>query len=741
MKLFKTFPFVAQHDSMDCGPACLAMISEYYGKKHSLQFLRDNSYLTREGVSLIGLTEAATKIGFESMALNLTVNDLITEKVYPCVLFWNSGHFVVLHNIRQNFITKKYSFKIADPSVGFINIPEEKFKQSWLNSENEGVVFAVEPTENFFDFEQQKEKNYNLKYLFDYVSPYKKQLLQLIFSLAVGSLLTLILPFLTQALIDKGVSAHNLNIVFLILLSQIFVFLGSVIIEIVRNWLILYIGARVNISIISDFFRKIMKLPLKFFETKFLGDFYQRIQDHSRIENFLTSQSLTTFFSLINFLIFFIVLLHYSFKILFLYVTLTCLAIIWSRFFLKRREILDYFRFKTNSLNQEAVNEMIYGIQEIKLNNFENYKIEKWEKVQIDVFGVNLKVLRLDQLQLIGFDFINQIKNIIVTYLAARLVILGYITLGGMLSISYIIGQMNSPVNQLIAFFRSLQDAQLSMKRLTEVQYYQEEESEELITLPKTNNTSYKNGTKGIQMNNVSFQYEGPLSPFVLKDINLFIPEGKTTAIVGASGCGKTTLMKLLLRFYEPVNGEIIVNGTKLNQISPLNWRKNCGVVMQDGFIFSETIARNIATNEITICPEKLSNAINIANITDFVESLPLKENTIIGSMGNGISSGQRQRILIARSVYKQPQYILFDEATSALDTENEKIIHDNLNNFFMNKTVIIIAHRLSTVKNADQIVVMKDGEVVEIGNHIELTKAKGIYFNLVKNQLELEKS
>jgi ATP-binding cassette subfamily B protein len=734
-RVFKSFPFVAQHDSMDCGPACLAMISEYYGKKHSLQFLRDHSYLTREGVSLIGLTEAATQIGFDSMALRLTIDDLIIEKAYPSVLYWNNYHFVVLYGINRNIFSRKYSFKIADPSTGFITIPENKFRESWLNPNNEGVVFAVEPTAKFIEIEQQKGVEYNLKYLLGYISPYKKHIFQLFLSLSVGSLLTLAFPFLAQALIDKGVNVHNLNIVFLILLAQICIFLGSVVIEVVRNWLVLYIGARINISIISDFFRKIMKLPIKFFDTKFTGDFYQRIQDHTRIENFLTSQSLTTFFSLVNFLIFFIVLFHYNTAILCVYIILTISAIIWSRIFLKKREILDYFRFKTNSLNQEAINEMIFGIQDIKLNNFEHYKIEKWEKVQTDVFGINLKVLKLDQLQLIGFDFINQIKNIVVTYLAARLVILGDITLGGMLSISYIIGQMNSPVNQLIGFFRSLQDAQLSMKRLTEVQNINEEEDLETQTVLD----NIQKERKGIEIKNVSFQYEGPLSPFVLKDIDLYIPEGKTTAIVGSSGCGKTTLMKLLLRFYEPINGEITINGHKLDSISPLDWRKKCGVVMQEGYIFSETIARNIATNEFNICPHKLSSAIRIANITDFIESLPFKENTIVGSMGNGISSGQRQRLLIARAVYKQPQYIFLDEATSSLDTENEKIIYDNLNDFLINKTVVVIAHRLSTVKNADQIVVLKDGKIVEIGNHKQLILIKGVYYNLVRNQLELD--
>lgn len=739
MAFINKFPFIAQHDAMDCGPACLAMISKFYGKPHSLQYLRDISFLTREGVSLTGLNEAAGNIGLESMGVKTTLLKLLAEKPLPCILFWNNAHFVVLHGVKKNIFNNKRTFQIADPAKGFIDLDEKHFLQCWGNNIDEGVSFLVYPTEKFYKIEPKEKDNYNIKYLLSYLNPYRKELLQLFFSLAIGSAVTLIFPFLTAALIDKGVNKKSLDIVFIILLAQIFLFMGSVIIEIVRNWLVIYIGARINIAIISDFFNKILKLPLRFFDTKFLGDFYQRIQDHSRIEQFLTSQSLTTFFSLINFLIFFIVLLRYDYKILIVYITLTLLAVFWSRIFFKSRERLDYFRFKSNALNQQAINEMIYGIQEIKLNNFENFKINEWEKVQVEVFNVNLKILKLDQLQLTGFDFINQLKNIIVTYLAAREVVLGNITLGSMLSISYIIGQMNSPVNQLIVFFRSLQDAQLSMLRLTEVQNHKEEEKKGQKIL-KFNKGQKHTAKCGINISNLNFQFEGPHSPFVLKNITLNIPAGKTTAIVGASGGGKTTLMKLLLLFYEPTSGSIEINKHNLSQISPLSWRKNCGVVMQDGYIFADTIERNIATQDINIDKEKLAKAIKIANIGDFIESLPHKEKTIIGSTGNGISGGQKQRILLARAVYKEPQFVFFDEATSALDTENEKIIHDHLGDFFQNKTVVIIAHRLSTVKNADQIVVLKEGEIMEIGNHNSLLKQKGTYYNLVKNQLNLDK-
>lgn len=473
-----------------------------------------------------------------------------------------------------------------------------------------------------------------------------------------------------------------------------------------------------------------LKLPIKFFDTKIMGDFQQRIQDNERIEDFLTSQSLTTFFSIITFSVFFGVLLYYDYKILSVYLVLTIISVLWSFYWLKKRRILDYFRFQHRSENQESIYEMLNGVTEMKLNQYEDLKRNEWEKIQHKLFKLNIRILKIDQLQSSGFEFINQTKNILVTFLAATLVVKESMTLGELLAISYIIGQMNSPVNQLVGFFRSLQDAKLSLERLNEVQ---NQESEE-----QSNLTNLKTKDLGIRFKNVSFQYEGPKSPYVLKDINFTIPNGKITAIVGASGSGKTTLMKLLLRFYDPTKGQIFFDEENILSLSPKNIRENCGVVMQDGYIFSDTIERNIATGDEIIDKERLKKSIQIANIEDFINNIPLGFNTKIGASGNGISGGQKQRILIARAVYKNPHYIFFDEATSALDADNEKIIHDNLQEFFKGKTVLIIAHRLSTVKNADQIIVLKNGEVVEKGNHHELVKNKADYYNLVKNQLEL---
>ncbi|AIG30627.1 peptidase domain-containing ABC transporter [Flavobacterium psychrophilum] len=729
--------FKHQKDQMDCGPACLAMVSSFYKKNYSLQYLRENSFITREGVSLLGITEASKKIGYETISAKLTIEKLIEEKqTLPCILHWNQNHFVVLKKISKKIFTNKYYFHIADPGHGTIKLNQIDFKKSWLSDIDKGVALFLNPTEIFYKLTPPKEEKLTIKYILSYLTPYKKQLLLLFSMLLIGSCLTLIFPFLTQNLIDKGVNKKDLSFIGIILLAQLGVFLGSIIIEIIRNWIMLYIGTKISISIISDFLKKLLQLPIKFFDTKMMGDFNQRIQDNERIEHFLTSQSLLTFFSIITFSVFFGVLWYYNFTILIIYLSLTILSITWSFFWLKKRKILDYFLFQQRSQNQESIYEIINGVTEMKLNQFEDFKRKEWETIQQKLFKINIRVLKIDQFQLSGFEFLNQVKNILVTFLAATFVVKNTMTLGELLSVSYIIGQMNSPVNQLVNFFRSLQDAKLSLERLNEVQNHPtEEQNSNKKTILIFDNHNQKSE---IKFNNVSFQYEGPESPYVLKDINFKIPEGKVTAIVGASGSGKTTLMKLLLKFYEPTQGELLFNSENINNLSPKSLRENCGVVMQDGFIFSDTIERNIATGDENINKEKLQNAVKIANIEEFVKSLPLGYNTKIGASGNGISGGQKQRILIARAVYKNPHYIFFDEATSALDAENEKIIHDNLQQFFKGKTVLIIAHRLSTVKNADQIIVLKNGEIAETGNHQQLVQNKGDYFNLVKNQLEL---
>ena len=726
--------FTAQHDQYDCGPACLSMIANHYKKKYSLNFLRELSFINREGVSLLGISEAAKQIGFDTIPAKLAIENLIEKKnSLPCILHWNQNHFIVLHKINTNLFTNKYQFKIADPAHGFIKLNNENFSKSWFSDENSGIALFLDPTEQFYKLETPIEEKLNLKYLLNYLKPHKKQFSYMFLMLLFGSGLTLIFPFLTQQLIDNGVSKKNLSFISIILIAQLCVFLGSIIIEIIRNWLMLYIGTKISINIISDFLKKLLELPIKFFDTKLIGDFNQRIHDNDKIENFLTSQSLITLFSIITFSVFFGVLCYYDLKIFLVYLILTIIAISWSFYWLKKRRIIDYFRFQQRSENQESIFEIINGVTEMKLNLFEDFKRKEWESIQKKLFKVNIRVLKIDQIQLSGFELINQVKNILVTFLAATLVIKNKMTLGELLSVSYIVGQMNSPVNQLVGFFRSLQDAKLSLERLNEVKNHKTEENSQQLELILNKTTK-----KDILFDNLSFQYDGSTSLYILKKISFTISEGKITAIVGASGSGKTTLMKLLLKFYEPTQGKLFFNSENIKNISPKSLRENCGVVMQDGYIFSDTIERNIATGDENIDKEKLQNAVKIANIEDFINSLPLGYNTKIGASGNGISGGQKQRILIARAIYKNPHYIFFDEATSALDAENEKIIHDNLQQFFKGKTVLIIAHRLSTVKNADQIIVLKNGEIAEIGNHQQLVQNKADYFNLVKNQLEL---
>ena len=721
---------IRQYDAMDCGPSCLAMIASHYGKKYSLQYLRDRCHITKEGVSLLGITEAAHGIGLETTSALVTLEqlELVDE---PCILHWNQNHFVVLNKVT----TGKKRWQVADPGHGMISLSDEKFAKGWLAGGQSGIVVLLNPGEHFYDLKPPVGSTISIRYLFNYLRTYSKQLMVLFGLLLTGSLITFVFPFLSKNLIDKGVSGKDVGTIKLILMAQLALFTGTIVIEIFRNWIMLLIGTKLSISIISDFLEKMLKLPMKFFETKLMGDFNQRIQDNERIEYFLTSQSLLTLFSLITFSVFLAVLSFYNYKIMLIYIGLTTLSVGWSLFFLKRRKKLDYYKFQQQSSNQESIYEILNGVTEMKLNNFEDFKRFEWKKIQHKLFQINIKILKNDQLQLSGFDFLNQLKNILVTYLGATLVVNGTMTLGTLLSISYIIGQMNAPISQLVGFFKSLQNAKLSLDRLNEVQNHPNEEMPlqvEMAPAPP------ERINRGIELRNMSFQYEGPRSPYVLKNLDLHVPHGQITAIVGASGSGKSSLLKLLLKFYAPTHGHIFYDGLDIMDISARSLRGNVGVVMQDGFIFSDTIERNIATGDEVVDMAKLERAVRIANIETFIAGLPLQYKTKIGAAGNPISGGQRQRILIARAVYKNPHYIFFDEATSALDAENEKVIHGNLTEFFQGKTVVIIAHRLSTVKNADNIVVLKGGEVVENGSHTQLIGERRVYFNLVKNQLEL---
>lgn len=714
---------------MDCGPSCLVMIAKYYGKDFSLPFLRESSYITKNGVSLLGISQAAEKIGFETVSAKLTLEKLKEFDIpLPCILHWTKAHFVVLYKIKKNSFDNKYYYYLADPAHGHVRLVEDDFLKGWL-VDKKGIALFLSPTANFYSQDGVVEKT-NFSYLLKYVKPFKRKIIGVITTLFLGSILSLIFPFLTQYLVDDGINLKNINFIVIILLAQLFVFFGHTTIEVIRNRIFLLIGSRLNINIIEDFLGKLMLMPLKFFEAKRIGDLTQRIQDHKRIEVFLTSQSVLTLFSLINFSVFFIVLAYYDWFVLIIYLLTTSISILYVLYFQKKRKAMDYKRFDLLAENQSSMYEIITGMQELKLNSFEDYKREQWKDIQERLFKMNIKVLNLDQFQLSGYSFLNNFKNIFITFIVALNVVKGDLTLGAMFSISYIIGEMNSPIDQLITFFRSFQDAKLSFSRLNEIHNHKTEVTKDTLIKEKIN--------KVIIFKNVSFQYEGPKSPFVLRNINLEIPKNKITAIVGTSGSGKTTLLKLLLKYYEPVKGNIYVDKVNLKNLSLEQWRNNYGVVMQDGFIFSETIERNIGTSDEQIDSSKLEKASRISNLKDVVDKMALGYKAKIGSSGLGISGGQKQRILIARAVYKDPSYLFFDEATSSLDAENEKIIMDNLNEFFVDRTVIIVAHRLSTVKNADQIIVLKDGNIVEIGDHISLVKRKSEYYNLIKNQLEL---
>jgi ATP-binding cassette subfamily B protein len=719
---------------MDCGPTCLRIIAKHYGRNYSLQRLREISGINREGVSLLGISEAAEKIGFRTTGARLSLEKLL-EIDLPCILHWQQKHFVVLYMISSKSSSKRI-YHISDPARGLIEYKEAEFLKCWLSTRNnglsEGIVLLLSAAPEFYAQGGDPSKGLDLSYMLRYLYQYKKLIAQLFVGLGVGSLLQLILPFLTQSVVDIGINTRNLNFVYIILIAQTMLFLGRMSVDFIRSWILLHITTRINISILTDFLIKLMKLPMSFFETKMTGDIMQRMSDQGRIQSFLTGSSLSTIFSLFNLVIFAFVLAYYNVNIFIIFLFSSVLYSLWVIFFLKKRRELDFKRFDISSANQSNIVQLISGMQEIKLNNCEQQKRWEWERIQAGLFKFSMKSLALGQYQQFGAFFINEGKNILITFMVAKAVIDGQLTLGAMMAIQYIVGQLNSPIEQMLGFLQAFQDAKISLERLNEIHELDDEEPLEkqfLKELPLN---------KSISLQNISFTYPGAGNEPVLQNISLNIPEGKTTAIVGMSGSGKTTILKLLLRFYEPEKGEIRVGSTHLQQISYRYWRGKCGIVMQDGFIFSDTIARNIAVGDEYPDMPKLLHAIKVANIREFIEELPLGLNTKIGAAGNGISQGQRQRMLIARAVYKDPEYIFFDEATNALDANNEKVIMENLETFSKGRTVVVVAHRLSTVKNADNIIVLDKGAIIEQGTHQELVNANGEYYQLVKNQLEL---
>jgi len=725
------FPHYKQHDVMDCGPTCLQIITKFYGKFFSIQKIRTLSQIGKTGVSLLGISKAAEKIGIQSVGGNITFEKLEKRGQLPCIIHWRKNHFVVVYKI-----TKKKVY-ISDPASGLHAYTHDEFLNNWaytsINQKAAGIALLLSPTPDFYLTEEDiTEKRGSMSILLKHVFHYKKLLKQLAAGLLAGAVIQLIFPFFTKALVDVGVKGADVHFIYILLFGQLLMTLGQTSVELLRGWILLHITARVNLSILSNFLNKLLNLPLSFFDTKLNSDILQRIEDHKRIEALLTGSTLNTLFMMIAFLVFSVVLFIYNPTICIVFIIGSAIYFAWIYIFMEKRKKLDFKRFELQAQNRAKTLQVVNGIHEIKINDCGTKKIWEWEGIQAKLFRLNVSTLSLSQYQQVGATFINQAKNILILFLATRLVIDKQVSLGDMMAIQFIIGQMNAPIVQLASFLQSYQDAQISMDRLEQIQHLEDEES------PVKNYTYKMPPGRSIQIKNMSFIYPGAGNKPVLNNLDFTIPGGKTTAIVGSSGSGKTTILKLLQRISEPTSGEIYIDNLPFSMISPKFWRQHCGVVMQDGFIFSDTIANNIALNEEFTDPAEMDRAIHIANIEQYIKSQPLGIYTKIGEDGKGLSGGQRQRVLIARMVYRNPEYIFLDEATSSLDSSNEKVIMERLYNFFEGKTVLIVAHRLSTVKNADNILVLDNGNVVEQGNHNTLVAKRGYYYELIKNQLEL---
>lgn len=725
-----SFPITFQHDSMQCGIACLQMICKHFGREYSLDFLSKLCFATNEGVSLLGIDDAANKLGLKTLCVKASMDEL--DKIsLPAILHWNQKHFVVLYKIKKG---RKYY--IADPGKGLTTHTNKEMQEHWLSTNSKGVAMMLEPTPHFYDTKNAsgvgEKEIHSFRFLYGYVRRYYKYFGMIAVGLALGSIIQLVLPFLTQAIVDKGIKHQDLNIILLILFGQLMLTISRTFIDFLRRWILLRISMKINISLISDFFIKLLKLPMSFFDTKLLGDLMQRMNDHGRVNNFLTQNVLNIVFSLLTLIVFSVVLVIYDKFVFLVFLIGSMLYGGWIALFLKRRKVIDYELFEQQAINNNRTYEFITSMQEIKLQDCEQRKRQEWEHIQKDLFKIQQKSLRLQQQEEAGGIFINELKNIAITVMSAAAVIEGNMTLGMMLAVQYIIGQLCSPVEQLMDFFYSLQDVKISLERINEIHSMEDENGKAGLL------TSIKQKSKGINIQNVIFKYNPHVLTKTIDHVDIQIPQGKVTAIVGASGSGKTTLIKLILGYYSVVEGRICIGSTNINDVNKQWWRRQCGVVMQDGVIFSESIAKNIAVDDAEIDQVRLSEAAKISCIFDYVMGLPLKFDTKIGRDGIGLSQGQKQRILIARAVYKNPEYIFLDEATNSLDANNERKIVENLDRFYKGKTVVIVAHRLSTVKNADQIVVIDHGKVVETGTHDTLTLKRGAYFQLVKNQLEL---
>lgn len=736
LKYHKRFPHFKQNSSSDCGSTSLRIIAKFYGQNYSHEMLRKHCHVTRRGVNMLDISEGAQYIGFDTVGIKTTFDQLVEEGVFPCILHWNQNHFVVCFGIEKSK-RHGYTISISDPASQRLTYTKEEFERCWTgkngDKSNYGIALLLEPGENFGKVEDECQKNRRSMLSFArYFTPYRSMIVQLVLAMLVGSTIQMILPFFSQAMVDQGINGRNLNIITLILFAQLGFFVATLSIDYIRSWIMLHMNSRIDIQLIADFLIKLTAMPLQFFDSRMTGDILQRIGDHGRIKSFLLSNSMRIVFSLINFVIFLAILAYYNVHVLTIFVVGNTLYVVWISFFMRYRRELDIKRFNQSAMEQSKMIQLVQGMQDIKLNNCERQKRWEWERIQVRLFQIGLKGLRIGQIQQSGSVFFTQTTHILIYYIAAKSVVDGSMTLGMMMSLTYIIGQISVPISEFIDFAQSFQDAKISLERLNEIHSQDDEETDinkKQAILP---------AERDIVIKDLSFSYSGSESELALKNISLSIPAHKVTAIVGESGCGKTTLIKLLQGFYEPTHGSIKVGGIPLSDINPHTWRAATGSVMQDSFIFSDTIANNIAVNSDETDKEQMINAARMARIDEFVESLPMGYDTIIGMEGKGVSQGQRQRVLIARAIYKNPKYIFLDEATNSLDATNEAKIMENLNKFYEGRTVVISAHRLSTVRNADQIIVMNGGKIVERGNHESLLKQQGRYYDLVKHQITL---
>ncbi len=737
--LINTFPHFQQHDATDCGPSCLRMVAKHYGRNYSAEMLRRHCFLSRNGVSMLGISEAAEYIGFRTLGVRISFEQLAKEASMPCILHWNQNHFVVCYKIEKKR-KGKYRIYVSDPASQRLCYTENELRKCWIstrvNGTDCGIALLLEPGVDFGKREEDiTVQKRSLAYFAKYMLPYKGQFFQLILGMIVGSLLQLVFPFLTQTMVDFGIERRDMNIITLILIAQLTLFLAQLSVDYIRSWILLHVNSRIDISLISDFLIKLMNMPLHFFDTKNTGDILQRIGDHGRIKSFLMGSSISIIFSVANFIVFAIVLAYYHYSILIIFLVGNSLYVLWVLSFMNYRRELDIKRFNQSVTEQNKMIQMIQGMQDIKLNNCERQRRWEWERIQVKLFKISLRGLTIGQIQQSGSIFFTQTTHIIITFIAAHAVVKGDMTLGMMMSMTYIIGQLSAPIGDFIGFAQNLQDAKISLERLNDIHSQEDEEKNidsKLSVLPPD---------WTIRIEHLRFSYDGSDYQYALNDVSLIVPKHKITAIVGESGSGKSTLIKLIQGFYTPNSGTIKVGNINLNAINPHLWRSKTGSVMQESYIFSDTIANNIAIGSDEVDVERLHRAAIIANADEFISELPMGYNTRIGMEGMGVSQGQRQRLLIARAVYKNPEFIFFDEATNALDTSNERLIMGNLQNFYRGKTVIVAAHRLSTVVHADQIVVMKHGRIIETGTHEELVRKGGEYYTLVKNQLALGNS